>query len=66
MTIEFILFLLLLFVIWTIQSKRTISADGHIEDPIKDHVFNIHSMIFEYIYLLIDFIKKLGITILSI
>jgi len=66
MLLETVLFGIILLVIWTIQSNRIIYADGHIEDPNKDHIFNIMNLISEYIYLLIDFIKKIGITILSI
>jgi hypothetical protein len=66
MLLESLCFILILLFIWTIKSKQVIHADGHIEDPIKSHVLNITNMVFEYVYLLIDFIKKIGITILSI
>ena len=66
MLLEAFCFILILLFIWTIQSKQIIHADGHIEDPINSHISNITNMVFEYVYLLIDFIKKIGITILSI
>ena len=66
MLLEAFCFIMILLFIWTIQSKQVIHADGHIEYPINSHITNITNMIFEYLYLLIDFVKKIGITILSI
>jgi len=66
MLLEAFCFILILLFIWTIQSKQVIYEDGHIEYPINNQISNIINLVFEYLYLLIDFIKKIGITILSI
>lgn len=64
--IEIILIVFALLFVLVLRSNRVEFPDGHIEDPNKDHIINIVNLMYEYIYLFIDFIKKIGITFLSI